>query len=562
MQSPALKWSIFIFYLIFGLLPLIVVSYITLMSYTRSITSLTDQHVSQLIQLTGTRMEHQCTGLFNYLELLAKTPYVQLAFLQYHQGGLGSTVRDKLELFRQNSQVFDNIMLYSAHGELVASAPGKAAADHLGLKKAERLAHFNLYLEVLPGVSPGRLLIYKAVFDYYKPQRIVGLVCGQASLESFVRHVQNLYLGPGVHKTIQDGTGQILYQQVPGLEGVSGALREYFTELPLLNWRISARVPDEVLYQDVHQVRNQALAIAGFVALVAVLAGLVFSRRVTRPLQDIIEGTKEFAAGNTAYRIPIPKGRETKRVADAFNTMAAELTGRQAELVQAGKLASLGMLSAGFAHEVRNPLAGIKTSAQVLERRGNSPQERSLARGISKEVDRLNKIVEDLLHFSRPTQPRRSPCDLKKITSRSLNLLENRIRQRRVAVENRVNPVLTLADPDQLIQVMINLLLNALNAVEPDRGRIVLESSLNSEERPTLSVRDNGKGMTPEKVSRIFDPFFSDSKGGTGLGLSIVQTLLRQNGARLEVESAEGLGSSFTLIFRRAKAEYYEAGNG
>ncbi len=563
MKSLTLKRSIFIFYSIFGLLPLVAVSYITLVSYTRSITSLTDQHVTQLIQRAGTQMENRCTGLFNYLELLSKTPYVQLAFLQYPQGGQGTTVRDKLELFRLNAQAFDRITLYSTQGRVWASTPvhGPAPRD-LSPKSADRLVHFNLFQEVSLERGDGRFLVYKAVFDYYKPQRVVGLVCGQTSLARFVGLIKDLDLGPGVHKTVRDGLGRVLFEHSPASPGNESALREYSTELPLLNWSLTARIPENVLYRDVYQVRDQTLFIAGFVALVAVLAGLVFSRRATKPLEAIIQGTREFAAGNTEHRIPMPKSQETRRVAEAFNTMAAELTERQSELVQAGKLASLGILSAGFAHEVRNPLAGIKTSAQVLERRGNSPQERSLARGISKEVDRLNKIVEDLLHFSRPTEPRRAPCNLQDIIQHSLSLLEARFRQRRVAVENRVQPVVTLADPNQVTQIMINLLLNALHAVEPDKGRILLESEEHGDGQAVLSISDNGRGMPPEIVSRIFDPFFSDSQGGTGLGLTIVQTLVRQNGIRLEVQSSEGLGSTFKLTFHRAKAEFYEVNNG
>jgi two-component system NtrC family sensor kinase len=563
LKNLTLKRSIFIFYSIFGLLPLVAVSYITLLSYTRSISTLTDQHVSQLMRRAGTQMENRCTSLFNYLELLAKTPFVQLAFLQYPQGGQGSTVPDKLELFRLNAQAFERITLYSAQGQALASTPYVGPAPKsLSPRAAAKLIQFNLSQEVRQEPGGTHLLFYKAVFDFYKPQRVVGLVCGRTSLKRFVDLFANLKLGPGVHKFIKDGSSQVLFEHNPDSPDRDSSLREYSAELPLLNWNISARIPESVLYRDVYKVRDQTLVIAGFVAVVAVLAGLVFSRRVTKPMETIIQGTREFASGNTGHRIPMPNSRETRRVAEAFNTMAAELTERQAELVQAGKLASLGLLSAGFAHEVRNPLAGIKTSAQVLERRGNSPQERSLARGISKEVDRLNKIVEDLLHFSRPSQSRRVPCDLSEVTDRSLSLLEARFRQRRVAVDNRVNRLLTLADPDQIIQVMINLMLNALHAVEPDSGRIALDSGLDGNERPFLSIRDNGRGMPPEMVARIFDPFFSDSQGGTGLGLSIVQTLLRQNGIKLDVQSREGQGSTFKLTFRRARPEYYEVSHG
>ena len=563
MKSHSLKWSIFVFYSIFGLLPLVVISYITLFSYTRSISDLTNQHVTQLIQRVGTQMDNRYKTLFNYLELLAKTPFVQLGFLQYPRGGQGSTVREKLEMFRLNSRAFDRLTLYSNQGKVVAVTPAPENRPvKMGMAKVRELEKMGRRHAVRLEPAGGGLLAYKTVFDYYKPGRVVGLVCGQADIQELLAFLRGLQLGEGVEKTIRDDKGDLLFREVsPGVKAV-GPMRDYAAKLPLLGWTIEVRIPERVLYHDVHQVRGKTMFITFFVVLVAVAAVFAYSRRATRPLEDIITGTQEFAAGNTDHRIPLPKGEETRRVAEAFNTMAKELTARQNELAQAAKLASLGLLSAGFAHEVRNPLAGIKTSAQVLERRGKNPQERSLARGISKEVDRLNQIVEGLLHFSRPKEPRRVQCDLAEIVGRSLVLLEARFRQRRIQVENLTDPVGVTADPDQMIQVVMNLLLNAQQAVEPEKGVVILRSGLDFKHRPFLRVSDNGKGMDSEMISRIFDPFFSASKGGTGLGLSIVQSLLRQNGAGLEVSSQLGRGTTFVITFKRVEPETGEVGSG
>ena len=563
MKSHSLKWSIFVFYSIFGLLPLVAISYLTLFSYTRSISDLTDKHVNQLIQRVGTQMDNRCNTLFNYLELLAKTPFVQLGFLQYPQGGQGSTVRDKLEMFRQNSQAFDRLTLVSNQGKVVAFAPeGGALPEKMHRREVLALEGMEPRHAVLLDEKLGRLLVFKTVFDYYKPKRAVGLVSGQADLDRLLSLVKGLQLGEGVVKTIRDGEGKVFFQQgTPGVR-ITGPMRDYSARMPLLGWSIEVRIPERVLYRDVRQVRGRTMFITFFVVLVAVAAVLAYSRRATKPLEDIIAGTQEFAAGNTDHRIPLPRGEETRRVAEAFNTMAKELTARQNELAQAAKLASLGLLSAGFAHEVRNPLAGIKTSAQVLERRGKNPQERNLARGISKEVDRLNQIVEDLLHFSRPKEPRRVQCDLAEIVESGLGLLEARFRQRRVQVENLTDPVMIAADPDQMIQVVMNLLLNAQQAVAPEKGVVILRSGLDFKRRPFLRVSDNGRGMGSEMIARIFDPFFSASKGGTGLGLSIVQTLLRQNGAGMEVTSQLGRGSTFIITFKRAEPAQSEVGHG
>lgn len=552
-RNITLKWSIFIFYSILGLLPLAVISYITLVSHTRSITVMTDQHVSELIHQTSAQMEDRCYNLFKHLDMLSKSPYVQLSFYQYPNGGRLSTVSEKLEIFRLNAQEFSRITLYSNQGEIVASTPtseNEPAAEGLKRETVDRIKYLNYHHALNLTANPGRVEFYKTVFDYSKPERAVGLVCGEIPLSRFVEYLKKLGLGEGVEKIILDGSGRTIFRQDLPARALEGRLREYTADMPLLDWRIVARVPENVLYRDVDIVRKKTLIIAFVVALIAVLAVLVFSRQITRPLKTVIEGTREFAFGNLNHRIEVPWGGETRKVAEAFNDMAKQLVDRQADLVQAGKLASLGRLSAGFAHEFRNPLAGIKTSAQVLERRGSTPQEKALAHGISKEVDRLNKIMEDLLHFSRPREPKMAPCDLLEIANRSLFLLDMRFRQKKITVSNTVSSTMVSADPDQMIQVLINLLLNALNVVEPETGVISLESGRTLENEPYLSVSDNGRGVPPELVSRIFDPFFSLSDQGTGLGLSIVQTLLRRNHARLRVDSLEGRGSTFTIILQ------------
>ena len=264
-----------------------------------------------------------------------------------------------------------------------------------------------------------------------------------------------------------------------------------------------------------------------------------------------IDGIKEFASGNLSYRISSITGVETRRVAVAFNTMAEELQKRQGELIQADKLASLGLLSAGFAHEVRNPLAGIKTSAQVLAKRSSSAETKELAIGISKEVDRLNKLVGDLLHFSRPKPSHKKPCDLVDIINRALTILDSEIRKKNVRIINKVARHCVIVAPEQLVQVLINLVLNALAAVEPDKGIIRMDSRVSPDNKLTVTLSDNGHGIPEEKISHLFDPFFSLSKEGTGLGLSIVKLLLGNNGVRIDAESVEGEGTTFRMVFKK-----------
>ncbi len=565
MRTLSLKWSIFVFYLLFGLLPLGVISYLTMTSYTRTITQLTDQHLSELLLRVAEQTDDRCYNLFKYLDLMAKFPYVQLSFLQYPHAGQRSTVQEKLERFRINTQAFSRITLYSNQGQVVAATPGFSsgeAARPLPPEQVTRLAAYSYaHLEDLDH-QPPRLLLFKRVYDYRNPSRPVGLACAETPLSRLLSFTRDMGLGPEVAKIVVDSQGRRLLEVWPAGLLKRGGLREYSASLPLLDWRILVRIPKKVLYRDVVRARYNTLAFAALVALVALVAVALFSRLVTRPLETIIEGTRRFAAGELDYRLPEPRGRETRRLARAFNQMAAQLEKRQAELVQAGKLASLGLLSAGFAHEVRNPLAGIKTSAQVLQRRARDQQDRSLAQGISQEVDRLNHLVGELLHLARPRPSRQVPCRLGPIVERALALLQPRLDRKGVQVANHLEEITLHADPDQVLQVVINLLLNALQAVPPGRGIITLQGGRDAAGRPRLVVADNGPGIPPEILGRIFDPFVSLAEEGTGLGLAIVQSLLRQNGAKVEAESTPGQGSRFIVTFqgRRQKPQEREHG--
>jgi signal transduction histidine kinase len=330
-----------------------------------------------------------------------------------------------------------------------------------------------------------------------------------------------------------------------------GTKKEFTAHLALLDWDIRVLVPERILLKDVNRLSGRLLAFAAFVAFVAMAVSLAASRAAIKPLVRIIDGIKEFASGNLSYRISSITGVETRRVAVAFNTMAEELQKRQGELIQADKLASLGLLSAGFAHEVRNPLAGIKTSAQVLAKRSSSAETKELAIGISKEVDRLNKLVGDLLHFSRPKPSHKKPCDLVDIINRALTILDSEVRKKNVRIINKVARHCVKVAPEQLVQVMINLVLNALAAVEPDKGVIRMDSRVSPDNKLTVTLSDNGHGIPEEKITHLFDPFFSLSKEGTGLGLSIVKLLLGNNGVRIDAESVEGEGTTFRMVFKK-----------
>jgi two-component system sensor histidine kinase HydH len=219
-------------------------------------------------------------------------------------------------------------------------------------------------------------------------------------------------------------------------------------------------------------------------------------------------------------------------------------------LRRAEQLKTLGEMAAGMAHEVKNPLAAIRSSAQILTERG-SGKEAQFAGIIVGEVDRLNRVVNEFLDYARPAPLKREPALLSGLLDSCLELLGPVIRQAGIAV-TRTYPegeAKANADPNQLRQVFMNLILNAAQATA--RGGEIKLKVAQDGAGTRVVVADSGPGIAPDRLKRAFDPFYSTKPGGTGLGLPIAQRIVSEHGGRLRLESRPGEGTTATVILPR-----------
>jgi len=223
------------------------------------------------------------------------------------------------------------------------------------------------------------------------------------------------------------------------------------------------------------------------------------------------------------------------------------------ELRQREKLAAVGQLVNGVAHELNNPLAGISAFAQLLEGAGPlTPEQRDAVNTIHMEAKRAAKIVSSLLLFSRQRQPERSAVDMNRVLTDTLALRRFVLSTEQIEIVTDLDAELpqTWADPFQLQQVLLNLLINAEHALRGRHGkrRITLRT-MRSADRIVASVADNGPGMTEELLSRIFEPFFTTKAvgEGSGLGLAISHGIVRQHGGKLRARSTAGAGAAFEI---------------
>lgn len=219
---------------------------------------------------------------------------------------------------------------------------------------------------------------------------------------------------------------------------------------------------------------------------------------------------------------------------------------RLRKMYRADRLATLGQLAAGAAHEIRNPLTSIRSTIQYLQKDMREEGKRTLVNDLLEEVDRINGIIEGLLSFSRPSEPQREDFDLRLLLEQTVNLVSTTARKKNVDISlDFPSAERTLhADPAQLKQVFLNIIMNSLHAMETG-GKLSISAEMkqpggyNLEKRNSFCIffRDTGKGIPQSDLDHVFDPFFTTKRDGTGLGLSISYGIIRQHGGEIEIVS-------------------------
>jgi signal transduction histidine kinase len=299
------------------------------------------------------------------------------------------------------------------------------------------------------------------------------------------------------------------------------------------------------------------------VLLVTVVAGLWISsrlaNRIALPIVALTNFTRSFRQRDSALpRLPPTHISEVQELHRAYVEMIEALARSREQVVRAGKLAVVGEMAAIvvgemaaiMAHEVRTPMGILRSSAQLLQRQPHlKEREHELIGFIFSETERLNRLVTLLLECARPAPPDFRPNDLHEIIDGVLNLLASRAESAGVSLSRNFGEqeLVFSCDREQIMQVLLNLVLNAL-AVVNEHGRVQVSTG-HDESQVWISVEDDGPGVPEALREAIFDPFFSRREGGIGLGLTIVQQIVQVHGGEITVGESSWNGASFTLQF-------------
>lgn len=351
------------------------------------------------------------------------------------------------------------------------------------------------------------------------------------------------------------GLVAVIYSQRP-LSKLTSSLRdetfEYLAPVFMDNQLVAVAWADERLHPIFAQSRS-FLAATRYIALLVLFFGALGALSVIHNLSGVVsnikKGLREMEKDITRLIPELPG--EAGEMAQAINKMAISLAEKERleyEMQRSEKLASLGRLVTGVAHELRNPIGVVKATVQVMENEySETAGLKEFTTVIKEQVDRQNRVIQELLDFGRPSRQMVHPVNINSLMEKVLTFTAPMMRQHGIHLDVGYTPELPMiyVDPSRIKQVFVNMILNSIQAT-PEGGTLRIDTCL-QDSYISVEFRDNGHGIEPEELLRIFDPFYTTKESGTGLGLSICHQIITSHSGTIHVSSTPGQGTAFKV---------------
>ncbi|GBE03714.1 MAG TPA: sensor histidine kinase [Nitrospirae bacterium] len=313
-------------------------------------------------------------------------------------------------------------------------------------------------------------------------------------------------------------------------------------------------ITKEFLNRTVENEKQKIYLLAASVIIIGILLGLWMARRVFRPILILNKGVQRLGSGEVGVEIPVVGQGEIKELALSFNRMSGQLkelidnmNTAQENLVRTEKLYAIGEFSAGVAHEIRNPLTSIKMLIQALENKQQAMSGKNLGI-IYGEIDRIDRIINEFLAFTRPGKTEKKDVNINNILEEVITITRPKMEQSGIDINENLSSALPMikGNNDALKQVFINIVLNAIQAMDDEGGKLSIETMARNGNLSAI-IKDTGIGIPEKNLKKIFDPFFTTKEEGTGMGLALTYAIINDHSGNITFKSTPRIGTTITV---------------
>ncbi|GAB4388371.1 MAG: hypothetical protein Kow0025_07230 [Thermodesulfovibrionales bacterium] len=371
-------------------------------------------------------------------------------------------------------------------------------------------------------------------------------------LQDLQNHIQDYKVAISRVLTMRANAGRLREEEDRAFRIGEGLIARVNNMIALTSNRLNRKT--QMSLSEIANTKTVLYVLVIVLPLFSVVLAFIFIRGITKPAEVLLDATRKLKGGNLDFRIEGLRD-EFGEVAASFNKMASALKKHMHETQRAEQMKMVGVMAAGLAHEIKNPLAGIKVSMEVLSESPALPEEdRAVILGVIDEIRRIETLMKSLLNFAKPPKPRLMTAYVNNVLDTTINFSL----KYQASGQNGANGIVivrdfdeklpaTVADPMQLQQVFLNLLLNARAAMGDDGTVTVATRHDKDENCIIITISDTGKGVDEAVMDKIFHPFFTTKSKGTGLGLAISKQLVEQHGGTITVCNNPGGGATFRI---------------
>lgn len=522
-------------------------------------------------RLTGERLNAQLAGTGNRISAFIDNRIYQLETLSTHpamplyltaEGNVPEGVEELVRVEADSPDLY-GILFFDGEDRLANLVPGQAASGPPYWSRAgwsiaslprTRTGRTEIIGPHLPDSgAPGWVLIRQPLRGMRGSER-QGHVALHVRLASITERIRIEDLSGATRTFLQLPDGRLLS---PAGRPVSDAPPDLMQGPEVLpGWHIAYQIEAEHILNPVRTAQLGMYSLAGATGVGLVLVFWRLARSLRRRVNRLVDGADTLAAGDLHFRLRVHEDRwdEIDIVAHGFNAMADRLQQMLNRTIQNEKMAVLGEFATGVAHEVRNPLATIKLTVQALARKERDGRRHELLVDVEQEIDRLNRVVGDLLTYGRATAGESACFEIRTAFRKATTVVEASARDKGVDISTSGDSRLCVyANAEQVVQCLVNLLANAVDACGEDD--VIRLRAHEEQAQVRIDVTDNGRGMDADTLERVTDPFYTTREDGTGLGLSITRQLALLNGGSLELASEPGEGTTVTLRLPRCRPD-------